>query len=478
MRKIIRLLMIFLIAYLIYAFIVSIIVYAFKNPNENKELEPSSGDSKKEARKKKDRAQLIESETDGALIRINLIENAEKNIDISYLTFRDNKISRMMLGSILDAANRGVKVRILFDSLSLLPAFHGEYKNILYGLDSHENIDLKFYNPINPLFPFTWNKRLHDKIIIVDGSLALMGGRNIADNYFKRNTKWLKFSKDRDVIIYKNDSLADYPSVIEDIRKYYNDTWNYKYSKPLIRKLNPRRKKKTDLACENLRKEHIKTKKDLKEKLNKPNWHNLTIAAENIEFVHNPVGKFNHDPWCLQKILTLASQAEESFFIQSPYVIPSRRVRYNFSEYDVDLEKAKILTNSHYSSPNHLSIAAYTNHRKEMIDNGIEIHEYQGSGSLHGKAYIFDDYISALGSFNLDPRSSYINSESMVVISSKEFTEKLKENIQVDLDQSLKIGEDYSYTLDNSVEKAKVSKVKKLIITILSKIVPAIEHML
>lgn len=65
-----------------------------------------------------DRVQLIESPRNGILVRVNLIENAKKSIDISYYTFRNGKVAKMMLGSILDAANRGVKVRILLDSLS------------------------------------------------------------------------------------------------------------------------------------------------------------------------------------------------------------------------------------------------------------------------------------------------------------------------------------------------------------------------
>lgn len=163
--------------------------------------------------------------------------------------------------------------------------------------------------------------------------------------------------------------------------------------------------------------------------------------------------------------------------MQSPYVIPTRRMKANFNQYDIDLEKVEILTNSNFSSPNHLAIAAYSNHKNKMVDNDVRIFEYQGKGSLHGKAYIFDDSISVLGSFNLDARSSYINSETMIIIHSEEFARKLKGDIQKDLDESLEVDKDYSYVLDHVIVR-KVPRAKKLIITILSKITPVLEHLL
>ena len=113
-----------------------------------------------------------------------------------------------------------------------------------------------------------------------------------------------------------------------------------------------------------------------------------------------------------------------------------------------------------------------------MLDNNVGIFEYQGKGSLHGKTYIFDDYISAVGSFNMDSRSSFINSEIMIVVSSKEFTDKLKKNVQLDLNNSLEVGNDYKYIKDDSLEKSHVPGYKRVIIKILSIISPIIEHIL
>ena len=113
-----------------------------------------------------------------------------------------------------------------------------------------------------------------------------------------------------------------------------------------------------------------------------------------------------------------------------------------------------------------------------MVDKVEQIYEFQGPESIHSKTYIFDDTISVIGSFNFDARSSYINSESMVVISSQEFTEQLKENVQVDLNNSLIIDKDYSYIYNDKVQEGKISVYKKIIINFLSKITLFLEYLL
>lgn len=285
--------MIVLIGYLLYALIFSIIIFAFRNPNEKKEVEVFPDNLQNKYRKTGDRVQLIESAKDGAMIRVKLIEDAKTSVDISYFTFRNGEVSRAILGSVLNAADRGVKVRILLDSLSALPSLANEFGDILYGLELHENISLKFYDPVNPLFPFNWSRRLHDKLIVIDENLALMGGRNVADNYFLGDVKWRTFSDDRDVLIFKDESSGDYYSAIEDMKNYYDETWNYRYSRPFIRKLGPRKKAKVDLAIKDLKLENIKIKYDYEKEIN---WFDHTIAVEDIDFVHNPVGKINQDP--------------------------------------------------------------------------------------------------------------------------------------------------------------------------------------
>ncbi|OLS02684.1 phospholipase D-like domain-containing protein [Tissierella creatinophila] len=478
MKKLLRILLVILTVYLLYAFVFSLVIYAFENPTiGGKDQTPSDNQDNKTTRASH-RVQLIASPQDALTARIKLIESANKTLDIAYFTFRNGETSLLMLGSIIDAADRGVEVRILLDGMSSLSSLTSEFLPILYAANAHEKISFKFYDPINPLFPFNWSKRLHDKMIISDDYLGIMGGRNIADNYFLKPTRWTTFSNDRDVLIYIDKTKGDYPSVITDMKNYYQETWDYKYSKPFRRKLSAKKLLESEGIREELKVNYLNSAYVSPKNAGSIDWLSHTMLAQDITFVHNPVGVINQDPWCLRALLSLSAQAKDSIFMQSPYIIPTRRMKSVFKDYDIDLEKTHILTNSTYSSPNHLSISAYQRHRNTMAENKVTIHEFQGEGSLHAKTYIFDDTISVLGSFNLDARSSYINSESMLVISSKEFASKLKGSIQGDLDKSLIVDPDASYRFSKHISPGEVGKLKQVVITVLAKITPILEHIL
>lgn len=460
--------------YIIYVFIFAVLIFAVHKPKENLDFFTNNYDNLEEVNK--DRVALVESGEDAALVRLNLIENAQESLDISYYTFTDGKSTEIILGSILEAADRGIEVRILLDGI--FHNFKRDLKDTIYGFELHPNIELKFYQPLKLLSPLSWNNRLHDKIIIVDEKLVLIGGRNIGDRYFREDMMKDDFVKDRDVLIYKDEFLDDSSSVITDMENYYAKIWNHEYSKPSIKKIKPKEEDKGKVFNDNLRFKYMEFKEEYIEHLKYTDWYKNTIPTENIKFVYNPIGRTNQDPWCLRELLTLASQAKESIFIQSPYVIPSRNMKAKFSQYHIDYKKVTMLTNSLSASPNPLAVAGYSNSKEEIIDSGVEIYEYQGPKSIHSKTYIIDEYISVIGSFNFDARSSYINTESMVIISSEKFAENLKEKIQTDLDNSLKVGKDYLYVDNDNVEEGKVSTFKKITTKILSKIVRFLEYLL
>lgn len=160
--------------YLIYAFLSAVLFFFIQSPK--KQEKPAYIHSDK-LLKNNDRVALIESGEDGINVRLNLIENAKSSIDISYYTLTEGKSVDLVFGSLIKAADKGVKVRVLLDGI-----FHnlsGDLKNVKYALACHPNIEYKLYEPFKILKPRTWNNRLHDKLIIVDKNLVLIGGRNI-----------------------------------------------------------------------------------------------------------------------------------------------------------------------------------------------------------------------------------------------------------------------------------------------------------
>lgn len=462
--------------YLVYVFIFAILIFAIQKPKKNINDDFFSKDYYGEEKINKDRVQLIESGRDGALVRLNLIENAEESIDISYYTLIDGMSTDLILGSLLNAADKGVQVRILLDGV--FNNLKRDLKDSIYGFELHPNIELKLYEPIGLLAPLNWNNRLHDKIILVDKKLGLIGGRNIGDKYFREDIEEDNFVKDRDVLIFKDKSLEDLSSVLDQMENYYDSIWNYEHSKNAVSELTPKEEIKGREFNEKLRLEYEQFKEVYAWDLRPADWYENTMATDSIRFVFNPIGRANQDPWCLRELLILASEAEESIFIQSPYIIPSRNMKSKFNQYNIDYEKITMLTNSLSSSPNPLAIAGYSNSKEEIVDSGVQVYEYQGPKSIHSKTYIIDEYKSIVGSFNFDARSSYINTESMVIISSKEFAKKLKNNIEVDLNNSLKVGTDYSYIENDNIEEGEVSLLVKIITKILSKVVFFIEYLL
>ena len=483
LRKIIK---ITLVAYLIYIFVFSVLIYSFNrftgNQNTSDEFSvPYTNNNTN------DRISLIESPEDGFSVRLSLIENAKTHLDLAYYKFVDGQVSEIILGSILDAADRGVKVRILLDGFIQLGNLGGKVNNIFLGFESHPNIEINLYEPFNPLLPLSWNNRLHDKIILVDKTFALLGGRNIEDRFYLEEIYGDELVQDRDVLIYHEVSSATSlndisSSVIEEMQDYYNLLWQHKYSKPKYKNLSNRNIEKGKVFIDELRLKHPTLRKRFLEthfeNIQTIDWAERTLPTDSIHFVSNALARIKQNPRCLKAILQLSSDAKESIFIQSPYIIPSKSMRSLFSHYEIDIEKITLFTNSKVSSPNILAFSAYENYKQKIIDNKIRIYEYQGPGSIHAKTSMFDEHISVVGTFNIDSRSSYLSTESMVIIDSKPFADILRKEIQEKLDYSLEIDKDYSYIENKDLPLYPVPKIKKSIINILSKITPFIEHLL
>ena len=163
--------------------------------------------------------------------------------------------------------------------------------------------------------------------------------------------------------------------------------------------------------------------------------------------------------------------------LQSPYII----LDHNLKEFLNDLgEKqidAAILTNSIASSPNPIACTAYFGGRKTILNTGIHLWEYQGENSIHAKTYLIDDRMAIVGSFNMDPRSAYLDTEMMLTIDSTEFTKHLKQVQNQYLQQSLEIGSNGKYIEKELLSERPVSLFKWAIIYVLYLPVKLFKHL-
>lgn len=462
------------LVYLIYIFIFSFVIYSF-HPSSNKETETNILSNQH----KNDRVTLIESPEQAITARLDLIESAETVLDIAYYKWADGDVSDLMLGSVLEAADRGVEVRILLDGILQLGSLGTRVDEAFRGFKSHPNIEIKVYEPFNPLVPIAWNNRMHDKIILVENKFGLIGGRNIEDRFYLNDAHKDGLVKDREVLVY-NDKQSS--SVLDDMDKYYDSLWDYKHSKEKHPRMTERKVKKADALLTEIRTQHQDYKKDFLLKnfpnLKMINWAKESLPAETVHFISNSLGRLNQDPHALKSILKLSEDATDSIFIQSPYFIPSRKMLPIVQDYTIDSDKATLFTNSEAVSPNVVAISTYNNRRKFLVDSGAKVFEYQGPGSTHGKSAIFDEQVSVVGTFNVDPRSSFINTESMIVIDSEEFADQLKKEIGEDFANSLQVASDYEYVEKKQVEPLNLKPVKKLAIRLLSLITPFFEKLL
>lgn len=382
-----------------------------------------------------DQVVLLENAHVAALARHDLIANAEHTIDVAYYRLHSDYSAEAFFGALFEAADRGVKVRILIDGAHDLT---GRLRDVRYAVLHHDNMELKLYEPPDPLRPWTWNNRLHDKYIIADHSWGIIGGRNIGLRFFDSGNK--SAVRDRDVLIINQEGELGTTSVIYQFKDYYEQQWQSSYAQYAKERLGSsvegmisRGSEKTEEVIEELR---AIAQERFEEKLD---WQTLAFPTRKITLIYNPMGRLSQEPWILMELGALLEDARERVLMQSPYFIPTRSMRKYLPDSPVDAETI-ILTN-HPASPGYSNISAmagYLNKKKIVEQSVDQIHEYyDDSRSLHAKTYVFDRRLSLVGSFNFDARSSFLSTESMVVIDSPQFAQHLKTQIKAIISESL-----------------------------------------
>lgn len=408
-----------------------------------------------------DRVALVEYPSDSFDARIHILDEAKERIDVSYYAMHMGESTDLFLGALLDAADRGVHVRILVDGqFGGLNFFHRSYAT---AIGAHPNIELKLYNPPNVLKPWTWNGRLHDKYILIDDRLLLMGGRNIGDKYFAAEGYDKPLSYDRDVLIYNTAFTdTDANSVLFDIRNYMDSLWNGEnVSQPFSKDTKGGAEKRQALRTkyDRFRADHPSLFDHTRD-----DYEAWTHSANCITFFHNDTQIGPKEPKTGYVLWQLLLEADESVVLQSPYIILDHELKEQLHDLGEKQIDAAILTNSIASSPNPAACTAYFGDRKTILNTGIHLWEYQGENSIHAKTYLIDDRMAIVGSYNLDPRSAYIDTEMMLAIDSVEFTQHLKQVQEEYRQQSLKVGQDGAYFSDPALEPRAVPFFKKIMI--------------
>ncbi len=466
-RRLLRLLKPALLAYFIYAFVFGVLIFASPAPQSSNYIENINPARFLAESEGPDRVILVEENDFARRSRFSLLAGAERTLDIAQHQINNDSTSLLFYGFLFDAADRGVHVRLLIDGF--FHRFQDDHRQTLYALINHPMIDVRFYEPFTLSRPWTWNNRFHSKLLIVDSSMAVVGGRNTGDRYFSSDRADQYYVADRDVILINTEPQSSSASVLNDIGLYFDDVWNHDCVVALAGDLADWQTQQGRQRHEfllKLVKDHVQD--DVSFPQDADDWQEISMPARKISVISNPIGPFLKEPRVLAELSQIMKAAESKIVIQSPYVVKTRQMSRYFSFDKLDAAEVTILTNSIAASPNLAAISGYANKRRDIASQVDHLYEYQGNGSLHGKSYIIDDRLSIIGSFNVDARSSFLSSEIVVVIDSKPLARSIQNKIGHLTRQSLLVSEDGTYKADTRIEQRPVSWPKNIIVKFLS----------
>lgn len=385
-----------------------------------------------------DTFRILDDPREAAQARIDIIQQAHREIDALYFLARNDRITLGALALLRDARRRGIgNVRLIVDA-----NFQHIPKSMLAHLRD-EGVQVRVYHPLTLRHPSWILRRMHEKVVVVDGERYITGGRNLDEAYFDLAKKNYV---DRDVYV-EGPSAAD-------AQQHFEQLWASVHVAELDVHVTARAKQKAasrldvardELTCIDFVKLNTGTEWSLGQK---------EIAT--VRFLHDPVGD---GPRVAVGLSVLLERAKKSIVIESPYLIPSRSLRNLLKRKLKEGVSIQILTNSLHSTDGSFPHAGYIKYRRRLIQAGIDVREYKGPGVLHAKSAVIDGRIALIGSYNLDPRSQNLNTEVMCVAEDADVAGELSESIQRHVERSWMVdhlGRRTRAAGDPEVSRAKV----------------------
>lgn len=408
-----------------------------------------------------ERAKVISDNGEALDERLRLISQAEEEIILSTFEFDSDTSGTQMIAALADAADRGVKVRVLVDGFPYLTTMWGNPKFL--ALAQTENVEIRVYNPVRPWKPWGIMGRLHDKYLIADRTAYILGGRNTFD-FFLGDQKGYK-NYDWDMLVYTKEASGD--SSLEQVRSYFESVWKMPecktFGKSRFWKQNPSVKKAEGEIAD-----AVKTLKEAYgDELGKIDYKSITLPVNQIQLISNPTHILAKEPVVFYTITELMKQAKEEVVFHTPYVICDDWMLERLKEVCEGDKDVKMMTNSVANNGNPFGAMDYQKNKEKIRDTGVGILEYDKGVSYHGKCFTVDDRLAAIGSFNWDMRSAYLDTELMLVVDSREVNEQLRDEMKKYEQYALKVTGKDTYEVPEGVERQELSAKKKFRIAVL-----------
>ena len=394
---------------------------------------------------------------DGFLVRMQLVRAAERTLDLQYFIFEGDNTGRLLTGAVLHAAERGVRVRILIDD--------GETQDgdeQLIALEASARIEIRIFNPFAyrghwaalRAIEFALNSsrldyRMHNKLLVADNAIALIGGRNIGDAYFQIDPEGQ----------FADDDVFAVGPVVEKLSATFDEFWNsplaipvQALSGPTVTRgaLNERREKlredRHELVVQGV---DYATRVSSGEPFNSLLTGRLALFWAPVEIVYDSPDKKDVESGAMlgrlmhRRVAQVAEEVQREFLMVTPYLVPGKDGMRLLHDLRARGVRVRILTNSLESSTVLLAQSGYMRYRVPMLEMGVELFEIRsllgnsrgsgqtpvislfGSYSLHAKLFVFDRQKIFVGSMNFDQRSLHLNTEIGLIIDSAELAQQI-----------------------------------------------------
>ncbi|WP_256870938.1 phospholipase D family protein [Shewanella sp. Scap07] len=419
------------------------------------------------------------SGVDAYIARLAIVKGATKSIDMQYYIYRNDDTGKLLLWQLIDAADRGVRVRILLDDLTT----KNQDENLLL-LARHPNIDVRLFNPAFERRFRGWamiadfgrlNNRMHNKSLTVDNQISIVGGRNIGNEYFSNN----------DDVDFGDFDLLSVGKAVDEISEQFDQYWNAPIAVEIAELSDP----KFDQLAITSATEAVELQKEAFKNnpyLEKLKMSELLAAIQNqslgwywgdAQVIYDPPEKVlgeQQEHWLLSDLSSFLSQAKQQVVIVSPYFVPTSSgtdelVRAARSGIDIT-----VITNSLAATDVLAVHSGYQRYRERLLRGGVKIFEvkadaedkpsgWKGSSktSLHAKTFIIDSQSIFVGSFNFDPRSAYINTEMGVIFDAQDLASELQQGVMASLNKTayeVKLVDDELVWLDKATGQYKYAE--------------------
>lgn len=371
-----------------------------------------------------DRAMLMETNRSALEERIRLMNQAQERIILSTFDMRQGESTKDILAVLLEAAERGVSAQVLVDGFSAFVRMEG--KSLFYALSSHPNVEIRVYNRMNFLEPWKTQGRMHDKYVIADDIGYILGGRNTFD-YFIGEYETKNQSYDREVLVFNTAAGTEHTaeSSLGQIRHYFEEVWNGEACTVFHDSERLREKRRVKEQLEMLKKRYEYLKEEYSECFREPEFEKRTVMVEKITLLSNPTGIYGKEPRVWYALSQLMEQAEQRVWIHTPYAVFSGDMYEGMRKICSRGKEVFMVINSVENGDNLFASSDYLRNKGDILKTGIELYEYDGGISYHGKSVLIDDTICVIGSYNFDLRSTYLDTELMLVIDSRKLNASL-----------------------------------------------------